>query len=88
VKSLVLRAADEAESLWKNKFSFEKISDEEVCSVCYCVFISRALWETRIYYQCLYLCLLFQLDRFYYVALDLQDYFFIVILKNHHRNHL
>ncbi|CAI9761540.1 unnamed protein product [Fraxinus pennsylvanica] len=30
VKSLVLPAADEAESLWKNKFGFEKISDEEL----------------------------------------------------------
>ncbi|KAL2507477.1 Acyl-CoA N-acyltransferase with RING/FYVE/PHD-type zinc finger domain [Forsythia ovata] len=30
VKSLVLPAADEAESLWKNKFGFEKISEEKL----------------------------------------------------------
>ncbi|KAL9143458.1 hypothetical protein ABFS82_14G238000 [Erythranthe guttata] len=30
VKDLVLPAADEAESLWKNKFGFEKLSEEEL----------------------------------------------------------
>lgn len=30
VKDLVLPAADEAESLWKNRFGFEKLEQEKV----------------------------------------------------------
>lgn len=31
VRNLVLPAADEAESLWTNKFGFKKITEDEVC---------------------------------------------------------
>lgn len=31
VRNFVLPAADEAESLWTNKFGFKKIAEDEVC---------------------------------------------------------
>ena len=33
VRNLVLPAADEAESLWTNKFGFKKIPEDEVCTI-------------------------------------------------------
>lgn len=33
VKNLVLPAADEAESLWKDRFGFKKLDEEKVCAL-------------------------------------------------------
>lgn len=39
VKNLVLPAADEAESIWTNKFGFTKLEHDEVCNILCCFLV-------------------------------------------------
>lgn len=45
VKNLVLPAADEAESIWTNKFGFTKLEHDEVCNILCCFLV--ILFTTR-----------------------------------------